>query len=202
VALERIRLHIRQNGFRVWWITLRKGHAASAIALATLLNCVKLSRGGLLRDHPAEVPIVLVSAILKAKGNSVVTVEPATPVATIVRKLADHRIGAVVVVDHGIVCGIVSERDIVMALAASEAAGPAMLAGPADAIMTSPVITCGPNETADQIMSEMTARRFRHFPVVDKGALIGIVSIGDLVKLRIAEVEMESAAMREYITAR
>jgi CBS domain-containing protein len=145
---------------------------------------------------------MLVSAILKTKGNAVVTVDPKTTIAQVIRKLADHRIGAVVVLERGTVKGIVSERDIVIALADAAKTSTQTLESPAEAIMTSPVISCQPTDTVDQIMSEMTARRFRHFPVVEQGNLIGIVSIGDLVKMRIAEAEMETAAMRDYITAR
>jgi CBS domain-containing protein len=145
---------------------------------------------------------MLVSAILKAKGSAVVTVDPGMTVAQIVRKLADHRIGAVVVLDGGAVQGIVSERDIVIALADTTKSSTSTLESRADTIMTSPVITCRATDTVDQIMSEMTARRFRHFPVVDDHGLIGIVSVGDLGKMRIAEAEMETAAMRDYITAR
>lgn len=146
---------------------------------------------------------MIISAILKAKGNAVVTVDPSTKVSDIVRKLADHRIGAVIVVEHGgAVRGIVSERDIVSALAEAQTTGRSTLDSTAEAVMTSPVITCQGSDTVDHIMAEMTTRRFRHFPVVEDGALIGIISIGDLVKMRIAEAEMETAAMRDYITAR
>jgi CBS domain-containing protein len=139
-----------------------------------------------------------ISTILKAKGNAVVTIDPGMPVMRVAKTLADHKIGAVVVVDGaGAVQGIVSERDIVLALAAG---GVSRLEAPASAIMTSPVITCQPTDTVNRIMSEMTARRFRHFPVVEKGNLVGIVSIGDIVKMRIADAEMETAAMRDYIT--
>ena len=146
---------------------------------------------------------MIISAILKAKGNAVVTVDPTTKVSDIIRKLADHRIGAVVVVEHGgAVRGIVSERDIVGALAEAQNTGRSTLDSTAEAIMTSPAITCQASDTVDHIMAEMTTRRFRHFPVVEDGALIGMISIGDLVKMRIAEAEMETAAMRDYITAR
>jgi CBS domain-containing protein len=145
---------------------------------------------------------MLVSAILKSKGNTVVSIDPGTPLHRIVRTLADHRIGAVVVMgDGGEVRGIVSERDIVMALA-GQRDGKDGLDSTAESIMTSPVITCHPGDTVDKLMSEMTARRFRHFPVMEDGHLIGIISIGDLVKNRIAEADMETAALHDYITAR
>lgn len=141
-----------------------------------------------------------ISTILKSKGREVTTVAPSTKVMEIARILAEQRIGAVVVAGNDRqVKGIVSERDIVTALAAG---GPGRLEARADEIMTSNPRTCREDDTIDHIMSEMTARRFRHFPVVENGALVGIVSIGDIVKLRIAEAEMETAAMRDYIVAR
>lgn len=141
-----------------------------------------------------------ISTILKSKGRQVTTVAPATKVIEIARLLAEQRIGAVVVTGNdGHVKGIVSERDIVLALASG---GAQKLEARADEIMTANPRTCRESDTIEHIMSEMTARRFRHFPVVEDGALVGIVSIGDIVKLRIAEAEMETAAMREYIVAR
>lgn len=141
-----------------------------------------------------------ISTILKSKGRQVTTVAPSTTVMAVAQLLAEQRIGAVVVTGNdGQVRGIVSERDIVMAVAAG---GAGRLEARADEIMTSNPRTCREADTIDHIMSEMTARRFRHFPVVENGALVGIVSIGDIVKLRIAEAEMETAAMRDYIVAR
>lgn len=139
-----------------------------------------------------------VAAILKDKGRAVETVRPETKLMEVARKLAAKRIGAVVVTDrHGEVVGILSERDIICALATE---GAESLEWPVATVMTRDVLTCAETDTIDHLMSMMTARRFRHLPVVNDGALSGIVSIGDVVKHHIAEVEMEASAMRDYIT--
>ncbi|MET0567714.1 MAG: CBS domain-containing protein [Hyphomicrobiaceae bacterium] len=138
-----------------------------------------------------------VAAILKDKGRAVETVRPDTKLMDVARKLAAKRIGAVVITDrHGEVAGIVSERDIIRALATD---GAESLEWPVAEIMTRDVLTCNDGDTIDHLMSQMTARRFRHLPVINDGALSGIVSIGDVVKHHIAEVEMEASAMRDYI---
>jgi CBS domain-containing protein len=116
----------------------------------------------------------------------------------VANKLAAKRIGAIVVVGaRGEVEGIISERDIVAALAAK---GADCLGKPVSETMTRQVVTCLETDTLDELMAMMTARRFRHLPVITDGALVGIVSIGDVVKHHVAEVEMEATAMREYIT--
>ena len=113
-------------------------------------------------------------------------------------KLAAKRIGAIVVVGaRGEVAGIVSERDIIRGLVRPRAG---CLTRPVAETMTRQVVTCQETDTLDELMAMMTARRFRHLPVVTDGALVGIVSIGDVVKHHVAEVEMEATAMREYIT--
>ena len=113
-------------------------------------------------------------------------------------KLAAKRIGAIVVIGaRGEVAGIVSERDIIRALATS---GAECLTRPVAETMTKQVVTCQETDTLNELMAMMTARRFRHLPVVTDGALVGIVSIGDVVKHHVAEVEMEATAMRDYIT--
>jgi CBS domain-containing protein len=138
-----------------------------------------------------------VAAILKDKGRAVETVRPDAKLMDVARKLAAKRIGAVVITDrHGDVAGIVSERDIIRALATD---GAESLEWPVAEIMTRDVLTCHDGDTIDHLMSQMTARRFRHLPVINDGALSGIVSIGDVVKHHIAEVEMEASAMRDYI---
>jgi len=138
-----------------------------------------------------------VAAILKDKGRAVETVRPDTKLMDVARKLAAKRIGAVVITDrHGEVAGIVSERDIIRALATD---GAESLEWPVAEIMTRDVLTCNDGDTIDHLMSQMTARRFRHLPVIIDGALSGIGSIGDVVKHHIAEVEMEASAMRDYI---
>lgn len=138
-----------------------------------------------------------VDAILKQKGRSVETVTASVTLREVVRRLASHRIGSVVVSGpQGDVAGIVSERDIVLALASH---GAEMLDWPASKVMTRSVITARESDTIDQLMSRMTEGRFRHLPVVENGELVGIVSIGDVVKHRVAEVELEASAMRDYI---
>ncbi len=138
-----------------------------------------------------------VAAILKEKGRDVVTAGEDTTLLEAARLLHEHGIGSIVITDgEGRVKGIVSERDIVRALATE---GEALLNEPVSSAMTRDVFTCREADTIEQLMAEMTSRRFRHLPVVEGDALVGIVSIGDVVKQRIAEAEMEAAAMREYI---
>jgi CBS domain-containing protein len=138
-----------------------------------------------------------VSIILAGKGRDVVTIDPNASLAAAVELLAEKRIGAVVIVgaDRRIV-GILSERDIVRALAEQ---GRKALDEPVSAAMTRKVSTCHERETISSIMERMTRGKFRHVPVVDQGRLAGIVSIGDVVKHRLSEVEHDSAAMRDYI---
>jgi CBS domain-containing protein len=139
-----------------------------------------------------------VAAILRQKGRAVTTVSPATTLLDVANKLAAKRIGAIVIVgSKGTLAGIISERDIIRALSAQ---GPDCLTRPVSESMTREVISCQESDTLDELMAMMTARRFRHLPVVTDGALVGIVSIGDVVKHHVAEVTMEATAMREYIT--
>jgi len=139
-----------------------------------------------------------VAAILKHKGRAVTTASPDTALVQIAEKLAAKRIGAIVVVGpRGEVAGIISERDVVRALAEQ---GAKCLPRPVSETMTKHVVTCQETDTLDELMAMMTARRFRHLPVVTDGALVGIISIGDVVKHHVAEVEMEATAMRDYIT--
>jgi CBS domain-containing protein len=139
-----------------------------------------------------------VAAILGGKGRNVVTTTPKASVSEVVTALARHRIGAVVVVDSAEkIVGIVSERDVVRALSA----GGDVLAGPVAAIMTRTVVTCSEADTVDQVMARMTRGRFRHLPVVDGGRLAGIVSIGDVVKARIEQIEREAEHLRAYIAS-
>jgi len=140
-----------------------------------------------------------VGIILAGKGREVVTIDPSETLNDAVRLLAAKRIGAALILgaDRRIV-GIISERDIVRALADG---GPAALDEPVSRTMTRKVETCTESETVSSIMERMTAGKFRHMPVVDQGRLVGIVSIGDIVKHRLGEMEREQAAMRDYITA-
>lgn len=138
-----------------------------------------------------------VTTILKSKGRNIITTTPDTLVQEIAKTLAKHKIGCIVVTQADkTIAGIVSERDIVRSIAN---AGLSALEKPVSSCMTKNVITCRESDTIDQLMAEMTAGRFRHLPVVDGNVLVGLISIGDVVKLRIAEAEMEAAAMRDYI---
>lgn len=138
-----------------------------------------------------------VSRILQFKGNDVSTIKPETPVTEVVSSLREYRIGAMVVVDpDGSICGIISERDIVRALADH---GPDLAKLTTADLMTSGVSVCEKNTDIDDIMRQMTEGNFRHVPVVDNGQLVGIVSIGDVVKARIRELEQEKSALQHYI---
>ncbi len=138
-----------------------------------------------------------VNAILKQKGREVETIRPETTLMQAAAVLAKHRIGAVVVVDGtNKVQGIVSERDIIRVLAKT---GSDVLGHPVSSVMTRNVISCGEHDTLDQLMAAMTTGRFRHLPVTKNGELAGIVSIGDVVKYHLAEIEMEASAMKDYI---
>jgi CBS domain-containing protein len=138
-----------------------------------------------------------VKAILSVKGTEVLTIEPTTNLAAAAKLLAERKIGALVVTgpDQRIV-GIVSERDIVQELAAH---GPAALDLALTEVMTRKVTTCSASDTISSVMERMTAGKFRHLPVLEQGRLAGIVSIGDVVKHRLQEMEREQSALRDYI---
>jgi CBS domain-containing protein len=138
-----------------------------------------------------------VGIILAGKGREIFTIEPNATLAEAVRLLAEKRIGAAPILgaDRRI-AGIISERDVVRALAER---GAAALDEPVSRTMTRKVETCGEGETVANLMERMTAGKFRHMPVVDQGRLVGLVSIGDIVKHRVQEMERESVAMRDYI---
>ena len=142
---------------------------------------------------------MLVSQILKSKGDSVFTVTPEETVASVSVLLHGRRIGALVVMgaDETVV-GIVSERDVVRVVAEHGADG---LARPISTCMSREVIYADPSETVDQLMERMTDRRIRHLPVCRNKRLVGIVSIGDLVKVKIAEAEAEAETLKNYIAA-
>jgi CBS domain-containing protein len=140
-----------------------------------------------------------VASILKSKGDRVATTRPDTTVETVVHRLKLEGIGALVVSEDGRrVAGIVSERDIVRGLAIH---GGDLLAMPVSALMTTGVTTCTPETTVNQVMAHMTRGRIRHLPVTVDGRLAGIVSIGDIVKHRLDEMELEVRTLRDYITA-
>ena len=139
-----------------------------------------------------------ITDVLRGKGTQVVTVPPDTKVRRLLAVLAEHRIGAVVVSADGTsVGGIVSERDIVRAFAKR---GAAVMSEPVTDIYTADVHTITPDISLDEVMRMMTERRIRHAPVVVDGTLRGIVSIGDVVKNRIDELETERAHLTDYIT--
>ena len=138
-----------------------------------------------------------VQTILQQKGAAVLTIRSDATIAEAVETLAGERVGALVVSDDGeAVDGVLSERDIVMALARY---GEDLLSRPVYTIMTRTVVTCDPGDSVGDLMAEMTSRRIRHFPVVADGRLSGIVSIGDLVKSRLDEVEFEANSLRSFI---
>jgi CBS domain-containing protein len=136
-----------------------------------------------------------VATILKQKGSGVFTTTSDKSLLDIAKLLREHGIGCIVIVSDDKIAGIVSERDLLRAIGQ---AGPKVLEQPVSDFMTKSVITAREADTVDQLMAEMTKRRFRHMPVVEKNRLIGLVSIGDLVKIQISEIEMEAAATREY----
>jgi len=138
-----------------------------------------------------------VKSILSSKGRDVATIEPTASLDAAITLLAQRRIGALVVLGpERRVIGILSERDIVRGLAEQ---GPAVLTAPIAQVMTRKVSTCSEYDTVSDIMEQMTAGKFRHVPVVDQERLIGIISIGDVVKHRLGEMERESEALRDYI---
>lgn len=140
---------------------------------------------------------MLIGTILRSKGSEVATVRPDATVTELLATLADRNIGAVVVCDDGSqIVGIVSERDVVRHL---NQHGSGVLGMPVSAIMTTEVRTCGPDADIDELRRTMTTHRIRHLPVVRDGRLAGIVSIGDVVKSAIEELESQNAHLVEYL---
>jgi CBS domain-containing protein len=138
-----------------------------------------------------------VAAILKHKGFQVTTVEPTATIAQVVEVLSERRIGAALVMDRADqLLGIVSERDIVRCLAANSARTLEMTAGQ---LMTRALQVAHPETTVAEAMAKMTIGRFRHMPVIDRGALVGLISIGDVVKARIMEQEDEVDSLKAYV---
>jgi CBS domain-containing protein len=141
-----------------------------------------------------------IADILGEKGIEVHTALPWITVGDAVRRLADAEVGALVVCDgERRIRGIFSERDVVRCLAKR---GPAVLEEPVETVMTHDVHTCGPQETVARAMALMTRFRYRHLPVLDHGKLVGMISIGDLVKHRVHEMEMETGVLRDRVIAR
>ncbi len=141
---------------------------------------------------------MLVSQILKSKSDEgVVTVPPGTSVAKVAEVLSARRIGAVVVSPDGKrMAGIVSERDVVRELGRR---GPACMAETVDSIMTARVVTCARGDRADDVLQKMTDGRFRHVPVMDGDVMVGLISIGDVIKARLSELAMENDALEGMI---
>ncbi|VAW19686.1 CBS domain protein [hydrothermal vent metagenome] len=137
-----------------------------------------------------------VNALLNDKPAKTITLPSSSTLADICNTLAKNRIGTVLIVDDGKLCGIVSERDVVRILAAS---GNKALNSTAGDCMTKKLVTCTRTDTVSMVMERMTTGRFRHIPIVENDELLGIVSIGDVVKYRMAEVEREAQEIRDYI---
>lgn len=140
-----------------------------------------------------------ISDILRHKGSTVVTISPADPVSDLLSRLAEHKVGALVVVDGdgNSVTGIVSERDVVRRLAER---GAAVLDATVADIMTTEVVSCDPQDSVDSVAATMTDRRIRHMPVISDGQLAGIVSIGDVVLSRMNQLEQDRGQLEQYIT--
>ena len=138
-----------------------------------------------------------VKEILDVKGADVVTVDVRTTVNELGKLLTRKNIGAALVLDTGRLMGVVGERDIVQALSSR---GTDILEWPVTELMRTPVITCSPDDPVTGLMATMTQRRVRHVPVLHEGRLVGVVSIGDVVKHRLKEIEDEAQVLRDYIT--
>lgn len=138
-----------------------------------------------------------IADILRHKGSAVVSIGPDEAVEAALARLAEHNIGAVLVLDADAVVGVVSERDIARQL---HARGAAVLTQPARDIMTQGVISCRSSDSVDSVAATMTERRVRHMPVVDGDHLLGIVSIGDVVLSRMRQLEQDSRQLEQYIT--
>ena len=137
-----------------------------------------------------------VRAILDSKGHQILSVEPEAKLSAAIKMLGERKIGAVLVMNQGRLEGILSERDIVRVL---DERGAAVLDEPVGAVMTRKVISCKPSDTVGAIMEMMTLGKFRHLPVLEGERVVGLISIGDIVKWRVREYEHEQEALREYI---
>src|SRR3982075_2607337 len=137
-----------------------------------------------------------VRSILDTKGHQILSVEPDAKLSAAVKLLGERKIGAVLVMNQGRLEGILSERDIVRVLGER---GASVLDEAAGAVMTRKVISCRQSDTVAAIMEMMTLGKFRHLPVLEDGKVVGLISIGDIVKSRVREFEMEQEALREYI---
>jgi len=137
-----------------------------------------------------------VRSILDTKGHQIVSVEPESKLSQAVKLLGERKIGAVLVMSGGRIEGILSERDIVRVLGER---GASVLDEPVSEVMTRKVVSCRQNDTVSAIMETMTRGKFRHLPVVEGDRVVGLISIGDIVKWRVQEYEREQEALREYI---
>lgn len=171
-----------------WLDPVRSDHSAGNLT-RTLLKSADAEA----RQREAQMTV---ARIINEKGRDVVTISPGASLAEVAALLSEKRIGAVVVIEDGELLGILSERDIVRGLARH---GAEVLNKLASDCMTSRVVTCRPEDTINDVMQKMTTGRFRHLPVIENGKLAGLVSIGDIVKRRIEEVEREAEQIREYI---
>jgi CBS domain-containing protein len=140
------------------------------------------------------------ATILKQKGGGVITATANISLLDVAKLLSQHGIGCIVILGNDDkIAGIVSERDLMRAIGQ---AGPDVLNQPVSNFMTKKVVTAREADTSERLMSEMTIHRFRHMPVVERGRLLGLISIGDLIKLHVADTDFQSGAMRQYITPR
>jgi CBS domain-containing protein len=137
-----------------------------------------------------------VRSILNTKGHQIMSVEPDARLSAAVKLLGEKKIGAVLVMNQNRLEGILSERDIVRVLGER---GAAVLEEPVGSVMTRKVVTCKESDTVAELMETMTTGKFRHLPVVDNGRVVGLISIGDIVKWRVREYETEQEALRDYI---
>ena len=137
-----------------------------------------------------------VRSILDTKGHQIVSLDVEAKLSAAVKTLAERKIGAVLVMQAGRIEGILSERDVVRVLGER---GAAVLEEPVSAVMTRKVVSCKPSDTVSAIMEMMTRGKFRHLPVLDGERVVGLISIGDIVKWRVQEYEREQEALREYI---
>ena len=137
-----------------------------------------------------------VRSILDSKGHDIASVEPEVKLSAAIKMLTERKIGAVLVMSQGSLEGILSERDIVRVLGER---GAAVLDEPVSAVMTRKVVSCRQSDTVSALMETMTLGKFRHLPVIEDGKVVGLISIGDIVKRRVSEYETEQEALREYI---
>ena len=140
---------------------------------------------------------MLISDLLKHKGSSVITIGPEETITALLAALAEHKVGALVVLDGERIAGIVSERDVVRGLHVD---GAALLDETVSRVMTTDLVSCTPQDSVDQIAERMTVQRFRHMPVITDGKLVGIVTIGDVVAARIRQLEHDRQQLESYIT--